>query len=199
MGEPVGKRFGQMACNLKDWWISFGGHVYRIRLNKNGTRLNLEFLFRKKFPSRKTGLPFQTFRLFKKNFTGWTSFLLRPPFCCFLLLWIKWSFDVNLGPFKIGQIGAKTTLLTINAYMKRWRGYCVSWLCHRALLLHKYNSQCDASPIHENQERGLLVCRLFDFFSPWESCCSSATWLLVGTVHQRSSKNLSFHQRKEIE
>ena len=50
------------------------------------------------------------------------------------------------------EIGAKTTLLTLNAYMKRRGGYSVSWLCYRAFLPHKYNFQCDASPIHENQE-----------------------------------------------
>ena len=85
MGELVGKRFGQMASNIKDWWISFRGHVYRIGLNKNGTRLNLEFLFRKKFPSRKTGLPFQTFRFFKKILLDRPLFFYVPlfaVFCC---------------------------------------------------------------------------------------------------------------------
>ena len=37
MGKPVGKRFGQMLNNIKDWWISFGSHVYRIGLKKRKT------------------------------------------------------------------------------------------------------------------------------------------------------------------
>ena len=53
IGRPVGKRFGPSRLNnVKDWWISFGSHVYRIGWN-------LGLPFEKKFPSGKRGLPFR--------------------------------------------------------------------------------------------------------------------------------------------
>ena len=71
--------------------------------------------------------------------------------------------------------GPRYRIRTVYAYMKHWRRKCVSWL-RDDRLLRKCIFQCHASPAQENQDGGL---HLVDFLSPWESCCSSATWLLL--------------------
>ena len=78
----------------------------------------------------------------------------------------------------IGQLcvsGPRYRIHTVYAYMKHWRRQCDSWVWDNRLL-HKCIFRCDASPTQENQEGGLY---LVHFLSPWESCCSSATWLLL--------------------
>ena len=117
MGEPVGNRFEQMLNNMKDWRISFESHVYRIGLKKIEIGWNLEFPFGKKFPTRKRGLNFRR-SVSLRNFSL-DRFLVCPFFfsfcCCQLNGHSMSSYDL----FKQTEMGAKTTLLTINAYMKR--------------------------------------------------------------------------------
>ena len=69
---------------------------------------NLEFSF-----GKKNSLPGkEDYRLFKNFSRDIFLFLYVPPFFLFLLLSIKWSFDVKLRPFyKVNEDGCENNLV----------------------------------------------------------------------------------------
>ena len=76
MGDSVGKRFGQMLKNIKDWWISFGSHVCGVGFKKMEIGWNLEFSF-----GKKNSLPGkEDYRLFKNFSRDIFLFFVCPPF-----------------------------------------------------------------------------------------------------------------------
>ena len=97
MGEPVGKRFGLMLNNIKDWSISFGSHVYRIGLEKNEIRLE-------------SGIS-----VCLRNFSlDRFLFLYVPLFSLFVVVNYMVILCQVTTFLKQTEVGAKTTLLTIN-------------------------------------------------------------------------------------